>query len=35
MDFEKVREEMIRHQIKGRGIRDERVLSAMSSIPRE
>ena len=35
MDFEKAREEMIRHQIKGRGIRDERVLSAMSSIPRE
>ena len=26
---------MIRYQIKGRGIRDERVLSAMSSIPRE
>jgi protein-L-isoaspartate(D-aspartate) O-methyltransferase len=35
MDFEKAREEMIRHQIKGRGIRDERVLSVMSSIPRE
>src|SRR5665648_415719 len=35
MDFEKVREEMIRHQLKGRGIRDERVLLAMSSIPRE
>jgi len=35
MDFEKAREEMIRHQIKGRGIRDRRVLSAMSSIPRE
>jgi protein-L-isoaspartate(D-aspartate) O-methyltransferase len=35
MDFEKVREEMIRYQIKGRGIRDERVLSAMSTIPRE
>ncbi len=35
MNFEKAREEMIRHQIKGRGIRDERVLSALSSIPRE
>jgi len=35
MDFEKAREEMIRHQIKGRGIRDKRVLSAMSSIPRD
>lgn len=35
MNFEKAREEMIRHQIKGRGIRDERVLSAISSIPRE
>ncbi len=35
MDFEKAREEMIRYQIKGRGIRDERVLSTMSSIPRE
>jgi len=35
MDFKKAREEMIRYQIKGRDIRDERVLSAMSSIPRE
>jgi len=35
MNFEKAREEMIRYQIKGRGIRDERVLSVMSSIPRE
>jgi protein-L-isoaspartate(D-aspartate) O-methyltransferase len=35
MDFEKAREEMISYQIKERGIRDERVLSAMSSIPRE
>lgn len=35
MNFEKAREEMIRHQIKGRGIRDKRVLSALSSIPRE
>jgi len=35
MNFEKAQEEMIRNQIKGRGIRDKRVLSAMSSIPRE
>jgi len=35
MDFEKEREEMIRYQIRGRGIKDERVLSVMSSIPRE
>ena len=35
MNFEKAREEMIRYQIRGRGIKDERVLSAMSSIPRE
>jgi len=35
MNFEKAREEMIRYQIKGRGIRDKRVLSAMSSIPRD
>jgi protein-L-isoaspartate(D-aspartate) O-methyltransferase len=35
MDYKKAREEMIRYQIKGRGIRDERVISAMSSIPRE
>ncbi len=35
MNFEKAREEMIRYQIKGRGIRDERVISAMNSIPRE
>ena len=35
MDFEKAREEMINYQIKRRGIRDKRVLSAMSSIPRE
>lgn len=35
MDLKKAREEMIRHQIEGRGIRNERVLSTMSSIPRE
>jgi protein-L-isoaspartate(D-aspartate) O-methyltransferase len=26
---------MVRHQLRGRGIRDERVLSAMASVPRE
>ena len=35
MDFEKARKEMIRHQIKGRGIKDKRVLWAMSIVPRE
>jgi len=35
MDFERAREEMIRYQIRGRGIKDERVISAMNSIPRE
>jgi protein-L-isoaspartate(D-aspartate) O-methyltransferase len=35
MNFEKAREEMIKYQIQGRGIRDKRVLSAISSIPRE
>jgi len=35
VDFEKARAGMIKHQIMGRGIRDERVLSVMSSIPRE
>jgi len=35
MDFEKAREEMIRYQIKGRGIKDKRVLWAMSMVPRE
>ena len=35
MNFEKAREEMIKHQIRGRGIRDEKVLTAISSIPRE
>jgi len=35
MNFKKAREEMIRRQIRGRGIRDEGVLSAISSIPRE
>lgn len=35
MDFEKAREEMIRYQIKGRGIKDKRVLWAMSIVPRE
>jgi len=35
MDFSKAREEMINYQIKGRGIKDERVIWAMSVIPRE
>ena len=35
MDFEKAREEMIKYQIKGRGIKDERVLWAMKIVPRE
>ncbi|HBY57966.1 MAG TPA: protein-L-isoaspartate O-methyltransferase [Candidatus Atribacteria bacterium] len=35
MDFQKAREEMIKYQIKGRGIKDERVLWAMSIVPRE
>jgi protein-L-isoaspartate(D-aspartate) O-methyltransferase len=35
MDFKKAREEMIRYQIRGRGIKDGRVISAMNSIPRE
>lgn len=35
MDFEKAREEMIRYQIKGRGIKDKRVLWVMSMVPRE
>ncbi|MEO6208352.1 MAG: hypothetical protein ABIP77_10430, partial [Candidatus Limnocylindrales bacterium] len=29
------REEMVRVQLRGRGIRDERVLAAMANIPRE
>ena len=35
MDFEKAREEMIKYQIKGRGIKDKKVLWAMSIVPRE
>jgi len=35
MNFKKVREEMIKHQLIERDIKDERVLSAMNSIPRE
>ncbi len=35
MDLRKAREEMIKYQIKGRGIKDERVLWAMSIVPRE
>jgi len=35
MDFKKAREEMIKYQIRGRGIKDERVLWVMSIVPRE
>jgi len=35
MNFKKVREEMIKYQIRGRGIKDERVLRVMSIVPRE
>lgn len=35
MDFEKAREEMIKYQIQGRGIKDRRVLWAMRIVPRE
>jgi len=35
MDFEKAREEMIKYQIQGRGIKDRKVLWAMSIVPRE
>ena len=35
MDFSRAREEMIKYQIRGRGIKDERVIWAMSVIPRE
>ena len=32
--FAREREEMVEFQIRGRGIRDERVLAAMRKIPR-
>jgi len=34
-DFTAARDSMITHQLRGRGIRDERVLKAMSGVPRE
>lgn len=34
IDFEKERFEMVEYQIKGRGIKDERVIEAMRRIPR-
>jgi len=33
--FQQVREQMVREQIEARGVRDERVLAAMRSVPRE
>ena len=30
-----LREEMVEHQLKGRGIKDERVLAVFKKIPRE
>ena len=35
LNFEKARKEMVKHQIEGRGIKDKKVLSAVSTIPRE
>lgn len=34
-DFSKLRQEMVSRQLRARGIRDERLLAAMSRIPRE
>jgi len=34
MDFEKIRKNMVETQIKGRGIKDPRILSAMIKVPR-
>ena len=34
-DFAKLRERMVRDQIAGRGIRDERILAAFRAVPRE
>jgi len=34
-DFEKQRQQMVAHQLRGRGIRDERVLAAMGKVARE
>jgi protein-L-isoaspartate(D-aspartate) O-methyltransferase len=35
IDFETARQAMVEHQIAGRGVRDERVLEAMGTVPRE
>ncbi len=35
IDFEKLRTEMVEYQIRGRGIRNEKVLSAFLKVPRE
>lgn len=32
--FQKIREEMVAHQIEARGVKDQRVLAAMRKIPR-
>ena len=32
--WEQLRHEMVEHQLRGRGIRDEKVLQAMESVPR-
>src|SRR6266436_748552 len=34
-DFSAARASMVRHQLRGRGVRDERVLEAMGRVPRE
>lgn len=34
-DFPSARAAMVKHQLRGRGIRDERVLAAMDRVPRE
>jgi len=35
MDFQRAKQRMLRRQLRGRGIRDPRVLAAMASTPRE
>ncbi|MCM8759729.1 MAG: protein-L-isoaspartate O-methyltransferase, partial [Candidatus Omnitrophica bacterium] len=35
IDFEKLREEMVEYQMKRRGIKNEKVLSAFLKVPRE
>jgi protein-L-isoaspartate(D-aspartate) O-methyltransferase len=35
IDFDSLRQAMVEHQIAGRGVRDERVLEAMRTVPRE